>query len=66
MQSEGKTKQEENHIQEVTQRNYILKVIDAKAIEIRNALKSQGINVVALTEVFYEKIIPQEKGDSAS
>ncbi len=41
---------------ETTQRNFVLKVIDAKANEIKNALKSQGIEVIAITEVFREKI----------
>ena len=41
---------------ESTQRNFVLKVIDAKANEIKTALKSQGIEVIAITEVFMEKI----------
>jgi hypothetical protein len=42
----------ENHIQ----RNFILKVVDAKLAEIKKALKSQGLEVLALTEIYSENL----------
>ena len=38
------------------QRNFILKVTDAKLAEIKKALKSQGLEVLALTEVYSETL----------
>jgi len=35
--------------------NFILKVKDAKAVDIQKALKAAGINVVSIIEVHKEK-----------
>ncbi|MDH4027952.1 MAG: hypothetical protein OEU95_03880 [Nitrospirota bacterium] len=35
--------------------NFILKVQDAKAVDIQKALKTAGINVVSITEIYKEK-----------
>jgi hypothetical protein len=35
--------------------NYILKVKDAKAVDIQKALQSAGIKVTSITEVYKEK-----------
>ena len=35
--------------------NFILKVQDAKAVDIQKALKAAGINVVSIIEVHKEK-----------
>lgn len=35
--------------------NFILKVQDAKAVDIQKALKAAGINVVSITEIYKEK-----------
>lgn len=35
--------------------NFILKVKDAKAVDIQKALKAAGINVTSITEVYKEK-----------
>jgi len=38
------------------QRNFILKVADAKLSEIKKALKSQDLEVIALTEIYSETL----------
>jgi len=43
--------------------NYILKVKDAKAVDIQKALQSAGIKVTSITEVFKEK--KEEEGKEA-
>ena len=35
--------------------NYILKVQDAKAMDIQKALQAAGIKVISITEVYKEK-----------
>jgi len=35
--------------------NYMLKVKDAKAVDIQKALKAAGINVISIIEVHKEK-----------
>jgi hypothetical protein len=35
--------------------NYILKVQDAKAVDIQKALKTAGINIISIIEVYKEK-----------
>ncbi len=35
--------------------NFILKVKDAKAVDIQKALKAAGVNVVSITEIHKEK-----------
>ena len=66
MQNEEGTKQGKTHVPEAIQRNYILKVIDAKATDIKNALRSQDIKIIALAEVFNERVPFGEKTDNAS
>ncbi len=41
--------------------NYILKVQDAKAVDIQKALKAAGITVTSITEVYKEKGEETEK-----
>lgn len=36
--------------------NFVLKVQDAKAVDIQKALKAAGINVVSIIEVHKEKV----------
>lgn len=36
--------------------NFVLKVQDAKAVDIQKALKASGINVVSIIEVHKEKV----------
>ncbi len=36
--------------------NYILKVQDAKAVDIQKALKAAGISVTSIIEVYKEKM----------
>lgn len=40
--------------------NYILKVSDAKAVDVQKALEQAGIKVISITEVFKEEA-PAEK-----
>jgi len=35
--------------------NFILKVKDAKAVDIQKVLKAAGVNVVSITEIHKEK-----------
>jgi len=44
--------------------NFILKVQDAKAVDIQKALKAAGINVVSIIEVHKEKV--EETAPAAS
>lgn len=36
--------------------NFVLKVQDAKAVDIQKALKAAGINVTSIIEVYKEKV----------
>lgn len=48
----GAVSEEKTHVQ----RNFILKIADSKLSEIKKALKSQGLEVIALTEVYSETL----------
>lgn len=45
--------------------NYILKVKDAKAVDIQKALQSAGIKVTSITEVYKEKEAGVQETESA-
>jgi len=42
--------------------NYILKVKDAKAVDIQKALQAAGIKVTSITEVYKEKKEEEKEG----
>ncbi|MBI4653936.1 MAG: hypothetical protein HY752_02955 [Nitrospirae bacterium] len=44
--------------------NYILKVKDARAVDIQKTLQSAGIKVTSITEVYKEKM--EEAGENKS
>lgn len=56
MQDKLNHEKHETQVPEVTQRNFILKVIGAKSSEIKNVLKTQGIKVVSLIEIHSENV----------
>ncbi len=43
--------------------NYMLKVQDAKAVDIQKALKAAGIKITSIIEVFKEKAKNAEEAD---
>ena len=45
-----------------TQRNFMLKVIDARMSDVRKVLKDAGVNVVSIVEVYKEEL--PETGES--
>lgn len=46
--------------------NYMLKVEDAKPVDIQKALKEAGINVRSIQQVHKEEIIQQEQPTEAA
>ena len=42
-------------------RNFMVKVTDAKLADIREALKAGGIQIRSIIEVFREEIVPEEE-----
>ncbi len=49
-----------------TQRNFMLKVIDARMGDIRKVLKDAGVNVVSIVEVYKEDIPEQAAAEPAA
>ena len=49
-----------------TQRNFMLKVIDARMGDIRKVLKDAGVNVVSIVEVYKEDIPEQPAAEPAA